>query len=1030
MQLAAYLTTTLAMPAYAANPNNQNDSINPDAAELSSGDLGSFASQQAAGVAGNTIEQALKKFGTVETDIQLDDHFRLRGGSIDLLAPIFDKEQRMAFVQIGGRRIDDRNTINLGIGQRHFLSDWMLGYNGFFDLDPDRGHRRVGVGGEAWHDNLKLSANGYLRQSNWKTSHVVEDYDERPANGFDVRAEGYLPAYPALGGRLAYEQYFGDEVGLFGDNTRSKDPSATTVGVSYTPVPMLSFSYDHKRGSGQQDNTVGLQVNVQFDKPLSQQLDSSQVAARRSLAGSRYDLVERNNQIVMEYRKQELITLALPAEYAGLARKIVPLDYTVQSKHPVQKIEWQSDALTAAGGKVIDLGNHSYQLQYPAYNATGNNSYALSVVATDTQGNVSKVASTQVKVTGVDAGLGADGLSVDKTTIVAGTTDLATYTAEVTEEGGTPVPNIAVKWTTDGGTLSDDTSMTNDNGQATVTLSSTKAGPIQVSAQLEGEGIAAAPLVTVIADAASGQIDPGDGSGAGGGLSVDRNAVIANGTDKATFTAVVKDAYGNPIPGIAVNWTTDLGDIAASTTTDPDGRAIAELSSTTSGVAQVTAQVGSQSVVNAPQVTLGADTGSAGIGSGDLMVDVTTVIANGVEIATYAATVKDANGNAVPGITVNWTTTLGDLSAPVSSTGNNGQATIALSGTRIGQAQVTAQTGTQSAVDAPVVTLVADTASAGIGNGDLTVDKTTVVANNADMARYTAIVKDAHDNPVANMAVSWTTDLGTLSSTSETTNADGVATVTLRGTRAGDAQVAAVVNAKPAANADVVTLVADPTTASIDSNDLTVDKNSILADGVEAAVFSVIVKDANGNPVPGITVQWTTDNGTLSDASTVTGPDGSATVSLTEVLGESSPDGQARVNAAVASGVPVNAPLVALVVPEFTYEGPSVEFSQNSAPDIGASFTVTGRTGRASATTQVKLDIEYWNPDGLRIQLVTPADVRHTLKAPDEDQGSLRDKEYIVDLSGSDKAGTWSLELEDLGTDPRLGTVHSWNITL
>jgi hypothetical protein len=632
---------------------------------------------------------------------------------------------------------------------------------------------------------------------------------------------------------------------------------------------------------------------------------------------------------------------------------------------------------------------------------------------------------------GADTGsIGSDDLVVDVTTIIANDVEIATYTATVKDAKGNLVPGVTVNWTTSLGSLSEASGATDGNGQATVTLRGNRIGVAQVAAQIDSQSAVDAPAVTLVADAASAEIDPGDGSGNGGGLSVDRTAIIANGVDKATFTAVVKDAHGNPVQNIVVNWTTDLGNIVASTTTDAEGRARAELSGTTTGVARVTAQVGSQAPVSAPQVMLGADAGSGNIGSGDLVVDVTTIIANDVEIATYTATVKDAKGNVVPGIAVNWATTLGNLSGASSTTDGNGQATVTLRGNRIGVAQVTAQVGSQSATNAPVVTLVADVDSADIAAGDLSVDKTVVVANNTDVATYTAVVKDAHGNPVADMVVNWTTDLGTLSAASGTTDTNGVVTVMLRGTTAGNAQVTAAVDAKPAVDAQLVALVADDTTATIDSGDLTVDKPGIVADGVEQATFTVIVRDANGNPVPNMTVHWTTDNGMLSDASTVTGVDGSATVSLTDVRGENSPDGQARVNAAVAAGAPVNAPLVALIVPQFTYDGPSVEFSQNSPPDIGASLTIAGRTGKASATTKVKLDIEYWNPNGLRIQLVSPEGIRHTLKSLGENQGSLRDKVYEVNLSGSDKAGTWSLELEDLGSDPRLGNLHYWNITL
>ncbi|MBZ4948564.1 inverse autotransporter beta domain-containing protein, partial [Salmonella enterica subsp. enterica serovar Typhimurium] len=38
----------------------------------------------------------------------------------------------------------------------------------------------------------------------------------------------------------------------------------------------------------------------------SSQLDPDAVGALRSLAGSRYDLTDRNNDIILEYRKQEV----------------------------------------------------------------------------------------------------------------------------------------------------------------------------------------------------------------------------------------------------------------------------------------------------------------------------------------------------------------------------------------------------------------------------------------------------------------------------------------------------------------------------------------------------------------------------------------------------------------------------------------------------------------------------------------------------------------------------------------------------
>lgn len=94
-----------------------------------------------------------------------------------------------------------------------------------------------------------------------------------------------------------------------------------TMGVTYTPVPVLTFSVDHRQGNGQSDTRVGLQMNLQFDRSLKQQLDPSRMRGRRGLAGSRYDLVSRNNRIVMEYREQVHVKIGLPAEVKGLVAK-------------------------------------------------------------------------------------------------------------------------------------------------------------------------------------------------------------------------------------------------------------------------------------------------------------------------------------------------------------------------------------------------------------------------------------------------------------------------------------------------------------------------------------------------------------------------------------------------------------------------------------------------------------------------------------------------------------------------------------
>lgn len=198
-----------------------------------------FITGMATAKANQEIQEWLGKYGTARVKLNVDKDFSLKDSSLEMLYPIYDTPTNMLFTQGAIHRTDDRTQSNIGFGWRHFSgNDWMAGVNTFIDHDLSRSHTRIGVGAEYWRDYLKLSANGYIRASGWKKSPDIEDYQERPANGWDIRAEGYLPAWLQLGASLMYEQYYGDEVGLFGKDKRQKDPHAISAEVTYTPVPL------------------------------------------------------------------------------------------------------------------------------------------------------------------------------------------------------------------------------------------------------------------------------------------------------------------------------------------------------------------------------------------------------------------------------------------------------------------------------------------------------------------------------------------------------------------------------------------------------------------------------------------------------------------------------------------------------------------------------------------------------------------------------------------------------------------------
>ncbi|PTB17478.1 hypothetical protein C9I57_27710 [Trinickia symbiotica] len=363
--------------------------------DVAAGLITSRANQYAFG----GLQQWLSQFGTASVSMNVDNHGRFNEGSTNLLLPLYDnKGSALLFTQLGYQRWDGRNTINLGLGARHFTKKSMYGINAFFDDDVTGHNQRLGAGIEYGTGYLRLSANGYLGLTGWHQSIDYADYDERPANGFDLTSQMYLPSLPQLGVKLKYEQYFGNAVDLLGTGDREKNPSAVTAGLDYTPVPAITVGAAYRRSTGGlSDMLFNVQLNYRMGVPLHEQFDPHSVASMRTLAGSRYDLVQRNNRIVLDYRKRIVIRLTLGPALSGYPGAVVPIPVNVTSTYGLQSIQWTAPELIANGGAITGQ-NGAYTLTFPAYQNSGTNTYNVSAVATDRQGNMSAPAQIQVIV--------------------------------------------------------------------------------------------------------------------------------------------------------------------------------------------------------------------------------------------------------------------------------------------------------------------------------------------------------------------------------------------------------------------------------------------------------------------------------------------------------------------------------------------------------------------------------------------------------------------------------------------------------
>ncbi|MBN6659468.1 inverse autotransporter beta domain-containing protein [Escherichia coli] len=367
---------------------------------LANNNASSFAVNTLSTQATKEVVDWLQQYGNARIKLNVDNSFSLKDSSFDFLYPWLDTQDYVLFSQTSLHRTDDRNQTNIGLGIRHFTPDnAMLGANVFYDYDLSRSHSRAGFGVEYWRDYFRLGVNTYFGLSDWKDSRDIDDYLERPANGWDFSAEGWLPAYPQLGASIQFEKYYGKNVGLFGSDNLQENPYAVTGGISYTPVPLIKFSAQHKQGqSNVHDTTFGVEFNYRPGVSLAEQLSSDNVAVMREVQNRRYDFVERNNNIVLEYKKKHALKISLPESVQGDGESIIPVTLTINNASGgIKSVQWNDSVFTAAGGKISGNGT-SWQVTLPAYKSEGVNSWNVGATVQDNRGNVFNYAVMNISV--------------------------------------------------------------------------------------------------------------------------------------------------------------------------------------------------------------------------------------------------------------------------------------------------------------------------------------------------------------------------------------------------------------------------------------------------------------------------------------------------------------------------------------------------------------------------------------------------------------------------------------------------------
>ncbi|WP_320407044.1 inverse autotransporter beta domain-containing protein [Yersinia artesiana] len=643
-----------------AKQNNERELVgkvlNTSVRLLSPGGVADVASSMISDITHQKLESWLNRFGTAKINLNLDNRFSLKESSLDWLYPWYDSSSLMYFSQFGLRNKDNRNTFNIGVGGRTFHDNWMYGVNTFYDNEFTGHNYRIGFGIEAWTDYLQLSANAYRRLNSWHPSRDFEDYDERPATGEDIRAIAYLPTLPQLGGKLIYEQYYGDHVALFGKDNLQRNPYAFTAGIDYTPVPLLTVGVDQRMGkSSKHETQLNLQMTYHPGEDFMSQLDPSAVESRRLLSTNRYNLVERHNNIVLDYQKQQVIKLTLsPNTIYGYSDSTYQITANVQSKYPLKQVFWHADTLISAGGKITPVDKTHFNLMLPPYkdgaqllanaeikNTPTNqptNYYSISAVAVDQHGNNSNTSTLAVIVQrpkimfrGKPHVIGDGALADGKAAI--------TVEFTVIDSNDNPVVGKdVIITTTNSAQPAKVTVQTDVNGVARIMLTNTVPGTSVVTAEIEGQ------QQSVDTHFLKTRPDVNQST-----LLAMPKDIIADGHTASTITLTLRDAEKRPIPGQDVSFDTTLGKIGA-VTDHNDGTYSALLTGTTVGRATVSANVdGAAFGVPSVVINLTADP-IPDVGRSHFTVSPTDIVADGKMSSSLTFIPVDKNGHFISGI--------------------------------------------------------------------------------------------------------------------------------------------------------------------------------------------------------------------------------------------------------------------------------------------------------------------------------------------------------------------------------------------
>ncbi|EFN4503483.1 inverse autotransporter adhesin YeeJ, partial [Escherichia coli] len=656
-----------------------------------------------------------------------------------------------------------------------------------------------------------------------------------------------------------------------------------------TPFPLMTFSAEQRQGKqGENDTRFAVDFTWQPGSAMQKQLDPNEVAARRSLAGSRYDLVDRNNNIVLEYRKKELVRLTLTDPVTGKSGEVKSLVSSLQTKYALKGYNVEATALEAAGGKVVTTGK-DILVTLPAYRFTStpetDNTWPIEVTAEDVKGNLSNREQSMVVVQAPTLSQKDSSVSLSTQTLNADSHSTATLTFIAHDAAGNPVVGLVLSTRHEG--VQDITlSEWKDNGDGSYTqilTTGAMSGTLTLMPQLNGVDAAKAPAVVNIISISSSRTHSS--------IKIDKDRYLSG--NPIEVTVELRDENDKPVKEQKqqLNNAVSIDNVKPGVTTDwketADGVYKATYTAYTKGsglTAKLLMQNWNEDLHTAGFI-IDANPQSAKIAT--LSASNNGVLANENAANTVSVNVADEGSNPINDHTVTFAVLSGSATSfnnqNTAKTDVNGLATFDLKSSKQedNTVEVTLENGVKQTL---IVSFVGDSSTAQV---DLQKSKNEVVADGNDSATMTATVRDAKGNLLNDVKVTFNVNSAEAKlSQTEVNSHDGIATATLTSLKNGDYRVTDSVSSGSQANQQV-NFIGDQSTAaltlSVPSGDITVTNTAPLH-------MTATLQDKNGNPLKDKEITFSVPNDVASRFSIsnsgkgMTDSNGTAIASLTGTL--------------------------------------------------------------------------------------------------------------------------------------------------